>query len=136
MSSSRDNNSLVDYLRNTLDDVREMSKLNQVIVGSVAGLATGYVFSKVSKMAAFTIGTGVIGLQIAQHSGYIEIKWGKKSNKLDDIKKKAIKAAEEAGITKQNSKAEKVALQMKSFLQENITFGVSFGGGFLIGFSF
>ncbi len=85
------------------------------------------------KLAAFSIGSSVILLQIAQHSGYIEIKFGKKS-RLDDLKKKAIKAAEEVGLPVRNqSKLEKILTEAKSFLQENISFGASYVGGCLIG---
>jgi uncharacterized membrane protein (Fun14 family) len=75
-----------------------MSTLNQIIAGGSLGLATGYVFSRVGKLAAFTLGTSVLVLQVAQHMGYIEIKLTKKS-KIDQLKKKALKAAEEIGIS-------------------------------------
>lgn len=98
-------------------------------------MTTGYVLSRVGKLAAFTVGSSVILLQVAQHLGYIEIKWGKNS-KIDDLKKKAIKAAEEVGIpVKQTTKAEKILKKVKSFMQENVSFGASYCGGVLVGFS-
>lgn len=125
-----------DFLKKTLNDIKEMPTLNQVIVGGTAGITTGYVLSKVGKIAAFTVGSSVIVLQLAQHLGYIEIKWGKKKSKLDDLKKKAIKAAEEAGLTNDTSRRDKYIDQIKSFFQENVTFAASFGGGLLVGISF
>jgi FUN14 domain-containing protein 1 len=125
-----------DYLKNILKDINEMPTLNQVIIGGTAGITTGYVLSKVGKIAAFTVGSSVIVLQLAQHLGYIEINWGKKKSKLEDLKKKAIKAAEEAGLTNQNNRRDKYVNQIKSFFQENVTFAASFGGGLLVGISF
>ena len=134
---SSDSNGISDFFNRTLNDIRDMPAMNQVLVGGTAGLASGYVFSRVGKMAAFTIGSGVLVLQLAQHCGYIEIKWGKKS-KIDQMKKKVLKAAEEVGITTNgspNSKMEKIADEVKTFFQNNITLGVSFGAGLLIGIS-
>ena len=135
MSSST--NGVSDFVKRTLNDIKEMSTLNQILVGGTAGLTTGYIFSRVGKLAAFTIGSGVLLLQVAQHMGYIEVKW-KKNSKLDDLKKKAIKAAEEAGLTNgaKNGKLEQSLQEVKYFLQDNFTFGISFAGGALIGFSF
>ena len=134
---SSDNNGISDFFNRTLNDIKDMPAMNQVLVGGTAGLASGYVFSRVGKMAAFTIGSGVLVLQLAQHCGYIEIKWGKKS-KIDQMKKKVLKAAEEVGITTNgspNSKMEKIADEVKTFFQNNITLGVSFGAGLLVGIS-
>jgi uncharacterized membrane protein (Fun14 family) len=96
--SSENNNGIIEFINRTMNDIKEMSAMNQVVIGGTAGLASGYVFSRVGKMAAFTIGSGVLALQVAQHCGYIEIKWGKKS-KFDQFKKKALQAAEEVGLT-------------------------------------
>jgi FUN14 domain-containing protein 1 len=134
---SSNNNGAAEFIKKTFDDIQEMSSLNQIIAGGSLGLATGYVFSRVGKLAAFALGTSVLVLQVAQHTGYIEVKFTKKS-KIDQIKKKALKAAEEIGITennKKNGKIEQGLEQVKKFMQKNITFGASFGGGILIGFS-
>ena len=153
---SSNNKDANDLIKKVLKDVKEMSSLNQVLVGGAAGLTTGYVLSKVGKIAAFTVGTSVILLQVAQSSGniliykfemiltnlvdptgYIEIKWGKKS-KIEQLKKKAIAAAEEVGLTRHEenkTKLEKAFKEAKVFLENNLTFGASFIGGVLIGFS-
>ena len=135
MSSS--NNGAADFVKKTFEDIQGMSALNQIVVGGTLGLATGYVFSRVGKLAAFTLGTSVLALQVAQHLGYIEVNFTKKS-KIDQLKKKALKTAEEIGLTennKNNGKLEVGLNHVKKFLQNNITFGASFGGGVLIGFS-
>ena len=91
--------------------------------------------SRVGKLAAFTVGSSVILLQVAQHLGYIEIRLGKRS-RIEELKKKAIKAAEEVGIpVHDKSKGEKILGEVKTFLQENISFGASYLGGVLVGFS-
>lgn len=133
MNNSSDNVS--DVVKRTLDDIRGMSAMNQIFVGGTAGLATGYILSRVGKLAAFVLGSGVIALQVAQHMGYIEIRWTKKS-KIEELKKKAIQAAEESGVIRSQSKGEKMASDVKKFFKQNMTFAVSFGGGILIGFSF
>lgn len=134
--SSSSGESPSDILKKVLRDIKGMSSLNQVLVGGAAGVTTGYVMSKVGKMAAFTVGTSVILLQVAQSSGYIEIKFGKRS-KIEDLKKKAIQAAEEVGISKPENKTklEKLVQDSKKFLENNISFGASYIGGLLIGFS-
>ena len=118
-------------------EIQQMSTPTQIAIGSASGLATGYVFSRLGKMAALSIGSALILLQVANHSGFIEVKW-KKSTKIDDLKQKAIAAAEEVGLTQnqKNNKLEKIGRQLKSFFRKNATFGVSFGGGLLIGLSF
>ena len=122
-----------EFLKKAMNEVQEMSTTTQILVGGTAGLATGYIFSKLGKLAAISVGTAVILLQVAHHTGYIEVKLGKKS-KIDDLKQKALKAAEDVGLTtNKNSQLENFGRQLKSFLQKNATFGISFGGGALIG---
>ena len=104
--TSVNSNSVSDFIRNKLDDIKGMSTLNQILIGGTSGLATGYVMSRVGKLAAFTIGSTLITLKVAQHLGYIEIRWGKKKPKLEELKKKALKAVEESGLT-ENNKNEK-----------------------------
>ncbi len=137
MSSESSPSSSKDILKKVLDDVKDMSALNQALVGGTAGITTGYVMSRVGRIAAFTVGSSIIALQVAQSSGYIEIKFGKRS-KIDELKKKAIKAAEEVGLTQpeKKTKVEKIIADAKSFLEDNLTFGASFIGGLMIGLSF
>lgn len=136
-SSTPSAQSVSEFIRNSLNDIQGMSSVSQIGIGGTAGLVTGYVLSRVGKMAAFTVGTTVLGLQVAQHLGYIEVRWGKKKSQLEQLKKKAIKAAEESGLTgSKNDRAEHAVKEVKSFFQNNLTFALSFSGGVLIGFSF
>ena len=136
MASESNNNNPGDIIKKMLGDVKGMSNLNQVLVGGTAGIVSGYIFSRVGKFAAFTVGTSVIALQVAQSSGYIEIKFGKKS-KIEDLKKKALKAAEEVGLAEpeERSQVKKAVKEVKKFLETNLTFGASYFGGMLIGIS-
>jgi FUN14 domain-containing protein 1 len=135
LKMTSNNENVADVVKRTLDDIKDMSTMQQILVGGTAGLVTGYVLSRVGKLAAFTLGSGVIALQVAQQLGYIEVKWGKRS-RIEELKRKALDAAGEVGLTKNDSKVDKVTRDVKKFFQKNITFGVSFGGGVLIGFSF
>ena len=137
MSSKKNNGSVLDFIRNTLDDLKDISQVQSIVIGSTSGIVTGYFLNKVGRLAAFSVGSSVIVLQIAQHLGYIEVRLGKKPSSIDEIKKKAIKAAEELTNSKieEKTKVEKVVIQVKSFLQNNVTFGISYIGGTLIGFS-
>ena len=131
--SSSSSNGAMEFFKKTLNDIQEMPQTNQIVIGGVSGLATGYVIAKIGKIAAFTLGSSVLMLQVAQHFGYIEIKFTKKS-KLDELKKKALKAAEDSGLVEQ--KSERAVKEVKKFLSNNLSFGLAFGGGLLIGFSF
>ena len=137
MTSSSPSESAMEIVRRTLNDVSQMSTLNQVVVGGTAGLLTGYVFSRVGKLAAFSIGSGILVLQVAQHLGYIEVKLAKKS-RVEELKRKALRAAQDAGLTSPasgQSSIERAAVQVQGFLKDNLTLGVSFGGGLLVGIS-
>ena len=73
LEMSSNNNDANDIIKKVLKDVKEMSALNQILVGGTAGLTTGYVLSRVGKIAAFTVGTSVILFQVAQSSGNISL---------------------------------------------------------------
>jgi FUN14 domain-containing protein 1 len=137
--NNENNGGFNEYIRKALDSTKSFSGMESVIIGGVAGLTTGYFLNKVGRLAAFSVGTSVIVLQVAQHMGYIEIKMGKKSSELDELKKKALKAAngfkDELGFgeKKSESKIEQAANEVKEFFKNNFTFGASYVGGCLIG---
>ena len=113
-----------------------MDSVHQVVAGGVAGVIAGYATQKLGKMAAFTIGSTVIMLQVAQSSGYVDIRFGKQS-KIDSLKKKALKAADAVGLTEPDTQTQvqRALGEVKKFMKNNVTFGASFFGGVLIGFS-
>jgi len=50
---------------------------NRLGFGGVMGFCSGIAVKKISQQVAYLIGIGFIGLQIAQHQGYINIDWFK-----------------------------------------------------------
>lgn len=53
---------------------------------------TGFLASKVGKVAAFALGGGIIILQVAAHQGYININWDKIQTKAEKISDKVEEA--------------------------------------------
>ena len=51
--------------------------LQQVSFGGVLGYCSGYALKQLGKATAFVVGIGFLGLQTAQHYGYIEVDWVK-----------------------------------------------------------
>ena len=133
---SDSNSSPADILKKLMKDIKEMDSVHQVVAGGVAGVIAGYATQKLGKMAAFTIGSTVIMLQVAQSSGYVDIRFGKQS-KIDSLKKKALKAADAVGLTEPDTQTQvqRALGEVKKFMKNNVTFGASFFGGVLIGFS-
>uniref|UniRef100_A0A3P8RYH7 FUN14 domain containing 1 n=1 Tax=Amphiprion percula TaxID=161767 RepID=A0A3P8RYH7_AMPPE len=75
------------------------SVATQLMMGGVTGWCAGYVFQRVGKIAATAIGGGFLLLQIANHSGYVQVDWKKVEKDVNKakkhLKKKANKAAPE-----------------------------------------
>lgn len=46
---------------------------------------TGFVMMKLGKAAAFTLGSGIIALQLANSSGYIKINWDKLTRGVERV---------------------------------------------------
>ena len=64
--------------------VEKYSVATQIVMGGVSGWYAGFLFQKVGKLAATAVGGGFLLLQIASHSGYVQIDWkrvGKDVNK-------------------------------------------------------
>ena len=51
------------------------SASTQQLIGVVTGWGTGFIFQKVGKLAATAVGGGYFLLQLANHTGFIEINW-------------------------------------------------------------
>ncbi|MEQ2293413.1 FUN14 domain-containing protein 1 [Ameca splendens] len=88
----------------------------------------GYVFQRVGKIAATAIGGGFLLLQIANHSGYVQVDWKKVEKDVNKakkhLKKKANKAAPEI-----NTFIEEAT----DFIKRNIVLSSGFVGGFFLG---
>ncbi|XP_044044419.1 FUN14 domain-containing protein 1 isoform X2 [Siniperca chuatsi] len=75
------------------------SVATQIMMGGVTGWCAGYLFQRVGKIAATAVGGGFLLLQIANHSGYVQVDWKKVEKDVNKakkhLKKKANKAAPE-----------------------------------------
>jgi len=47
--------------------------------------ATGFIMMKLGKAAAFTVGSGILVLQLANSSGYININWDKLTRGVERV---------------------------------------------------
>ncbi|GJQ73437.1 hypothetical protein Trydic_g13799 [Trypoxylus dichotomus] len=108
-------------LRGTLQTlgISNQNAIQQVVLGSAAGFATGYLTMMVGKKALFVAGGGIILFQVAQSQGLTEMTW-------DDARWKAKSMAEKLEVDSWKEKA-------KSYAKNNAGFSASFVGGFLIG---
>ena len=64
-----------DAVENTIEKLKPL--LQQVSFGGVLGYCSGYALKQLGKATAFVVGIGFLGLQTAQHYGYIEVDWVK-----------------------------------------------------------
>ncbi|XP_006144355.1 A-kinase anchoring protein 7 isoform X2 [Tupaia chinensis] len=108
--------------------VEKYSVATQIITGGVTGWCAGFVFQKVGKLSATAVGGGFLLLQIASHSGCVQIHWKraeKDANKAQrQIKKRANKAAPEIN---------NIIKEATEFIRQNIVMSGGFAGGFLLG---
>ncbi|XP_029941764.1 FUN14 domain-containing protein 1 isoform X2 [Salarias fasciatus] len=104
------------------------SVATQLMMGGVTGWCAGYVFQRVGKIAATAVGGGFLLLQIANHSGYVQVDWKKVEKDVNKakkhLKKKANKAAPEI-----NTFIEEAT----DFIKRNIVLSSGFVGGFFLG---
>ncbi|XP_060038505.1 FUN14 domain-containing protein 1 isoform X1 [Erinaceus europaeus] len=79
--------------------VEKYSVATQIVMGGVTGWCAGFLFQKVGKLAATAVGGGFLLLQVASHSGYVQIDWKRVEKDVNkakrQIKKRANKAAPE-----------------------------------------
>uniref|UniRef100_A0A671Q1S0 FUN14 domain-containing protein 1-like n=1 Tax=Sinocyclocheilus anshuiensis TaxID=1608454 RepID=A0A671Q1S0_9TELE len=94
----------------------------------VAAWCVGYLFQRVGKIAATAVGGGFLLLQIANHSGYVQVDWKKVEKDVNKAKRRL----------KKNTK--KAAPEFNTFIEEatefvkkNIVVSSGFVGGFLLG---
>ncbi|KAM9830501.1 FUN14 domain-containing protein 1 isoform X1 [Syngnathus typhle] len=106
------------------------SVATQLMMGGITGWCAGYVFQRVGKVAATAVGGGFLLLQIANHSGYVQVDWKKVEKDVNKakkhLKKKANKAAPELNTFIEEVKA-------SDFIKRNIVLSSGFVGGFFLG---
>ncbi|XP_026233227.1 FUN14 domain-containing protein 1-like [Anabas testudineus] len=104
------------------------SVATQIAIGGVSGWCAGYLFQKVGKVAATAVGGGLLLLQIANNSGYIQVDWKRVEKDVNKAKKQLKKSTDQAG-PELNTLFEKST----EFVKKNIVVTGGFIGGFLLG---
>ncbi|XP_012693033.2 FUN14 domain-containing protein 1 isoform X1 [Clupea harengus] len=104
------------------------SVATQIMMGGVTGWCAGYLFQRVGKIAATAVGGGFLLLQIANHSGYVQVDWKKVEKDVNKAKKHLKKRANKAA-PELNSFIE----ESSEFVKRNIVLSSGFVGGFLLG---
>ncbi|XP_040912729.1 FUN14 domain-containing protein 1 [Toxotes jaculatrix] len=104
------------------------SVATQIAIGGVSGWCAGYLFQKVGKVAATAVGGGLLLLQIANNSGYIQVDWKRVEKDVNKAKKQLKKGTNQAG-PELNTFVEKST----EFVKKNIVVTSGFVGGFLLG---
>ncbi|XP_052825682.1 FUN14 domain-containing protein 1-like [Octopus bimaculoides] len=116
------------WIKDVFQDVIGMSATKQSLVGGVTGWCTGMLISKAGKIAAATMGTTILLLQVAHHQDYVKFNW----NKIEDSIQKAGRS-----IMKETKKTcPSFVSTTEALFKNNIVFASMFAGGFLMGFSF
>ncbi|CAH1737935.1 unnamed protein product [Aphis gossypii] len=72
-------------IEKVIKDVGKKSATRQLLFGSASGWATGFIMMKLGKAAAFTVGSGILALQLANSSGYININWDKLTRGVERV---------------------------------------------------
>ncbi|XP_062236200.1 FUN14 domain-containing protein 1 isoform X2 [Platichthys flesus] len=106
------------------------SVATQIAMGGVTGWCAGYVFQRVGKIAATAVGGGFLLLQIANHSGYVQVDWKKVEKDVNKAKKHLKKRADKA-VPEINTFIEEV--KATDFIKRNIVMSSGFVGGFFLG---
>uniref|UniRef100_A0A4W2E219 FUN14 domain containing 1 n=1 Tax=Bos indicus x Bos taurus TaxID=30522 RepID=A0A4W2E219_BOBOX len=105
--------------------VEKYSVATQIVMGGVSGWCAGFLFQKVGKLAATAVGGGFLLLQIASHSGYVQIDWKRVEKDVNKAKRQIKKRA--------NSIFLQTLFQATEFVKQNIVISSGFVGGFLLG---
>ncbi|KAM9732207.1 FUN14 domain-containing protein 1-like [Dama dama] len=88
----------------------------------------GFLFQKVGKLAATAVGGGFLLLQIASHSGYVQIDWKRVEKDVNKAKRQIKKRANKAAPEINN-----IIEEATEFVKQNIVISSGFVGGFLLG---
>ncbi|XP_050521482.1 FUN14 domain-containing protein 2 isoform X2 [Daktulosphaira vitifoliae] len=115
-------------LEKIIRDVGQKSAARQLIFGSASGWLTGFVMMKLGKAAAFTLGSGIIALQVANSTGYIKINWDKLTRGVEKIAEKV----EDSTVDKKKGLLNKV----KNIVENNSIVAAGFTGGFFLGVAY
>lgn len=115
-------------LQNLVDKFNQLPKsVQQSIIGSSSGFATGYTLVKFGRSAGFSLGASILLLQIGHKLGYIKIDWCTMERDLQKAKEEVEKQAA-VHIPEINK-------QVQSALKDHLLTVSSFVGGFFLGCS-
>uniref|UniRef100_A0A9J7ZWN6 FUN14 domain-containing protein 1 n=2 Tax=Cyprinus carpio TaxID=7962 RepID=A0A9J7ZWN6_CYPCA len=104
------------------------SVTTQILTGGAAGWCVGYLFQRVGKITATAVGGGLLLLQIANHSGYVQVDW-KKVEKDVNQAKRHLKKNTNTAAPEINTFID----QATAFVKKNVVVSSGFVGGFLLG---
>lgn len=107
---------------------QKYSVATQIMMGGAAGWCAGYLFQRVGKVAATAVGGGFLLLQIANHSGYVQVDWKKVETDVNQAKRRLKKKANNAA-PEINTFIEEAT----EFVKKNMVASSGFVGGFLLG---
>jgi len=113
------------WLSRMSNDVSKTSVAKQIGIGAVGGWATGFVFGKVGRAAATTLGTSLVLFQLANHYGYIKVDW----KKVEKTKKDVAKDLQ----SNVGAYVPKFLDESKALAAKNVYLASGFAGGFLLG---
>lgn len=113
------------WLRKMVSDLTKASTAKQVTVGGLTGWGTAYVLQRYGRMAAIALCGSLLVVQVAHHTGYIAIDWGRLERKVRQTRRKIENEA--------NRALPRLTTEVKEFIQENFFLSGAFAGGFLIG---
>lgn len=116
------------YIQQILGDISKQSAAKQVAIGGAAGWFSGYLFVKVGKIAACSLGTTLLLIQIAQHQGYIQINWSRVNREVNRARRRVEREADR--------QYPQLVDNLRRFAQQNMFLAGSFVGGFFIGLAF
>jgi len=115
-------------------DLAERPAVQQITIGGISGWFAGYIFKRVGKLTLSAIGGGILVLQIAYRSGYININWKRMEKDMDKITKKVGKQVKKI---RKSDNVEKgiIALANRGYkyARRNMAAASGFAGGFLLG---
>ncbi|XP_006001394.1 FUN14 domain-containing protein 1 isoform X1 [Latimeria chalumnae] len=114
--------------RNSGPIAEKYSVATQIMMGGISGWCAGFLFQKVGKLAATAVGGGFLLLQIANHSGYVQVDWKRVERDVNKAKRQLKKRANKAAPEINNFIEES-----SEFVKRNIVLSSGFVGGFLLG---
>jgi len=115
-------------IEKVIKDVGKKSATRQLIFGSASGWVTGFVMMKLGKAAAFTLGSGILALQVANSSGYIKINWDKLTRGVERVAEQV----EDSTVDKKKGLLKKV----RYIVENNSIMAAGFTGGFFLGVAY